>query len=108
MKKARGLAIFMILGTAVMADIPDADETQFSRSPSRPDDEAIRLISSSTLESTTPEGDTPMRPDTVSPGADQRVLNPHFMEVKVVYPYPEKQPEKQSSWWQRVYNYLFR
>lgn len=101
MKKARELVVLLSLGTAVVADIPDADEAQLSRLPSRPDDKAIELISSSALESITPEGDTPMRPDSASPGADQRALDPRFMEVKVVY------PEKQS-WWQRTYNYLFR
>jgi hypothetical protein len=103
MKKARGLVIFLSLGTAVMADVPDADEAQSSRLPSRPDDKAIELISSPVLESVTPEGDAPMRLDTeASPGADQRVLDPRFMEVKVVY------PEKQLSWWEWVSNYLFR
>ena len=101
MKKARGLVILLSLGTAVMADGPDAEESQLSRLPSRPDDEAMKLISSSILESTTPEADTPMRPDSASPGADQRVLDPRFMEVKVVYP-------EKKSWWDRTYNYLFR
>lgn len=103
MKKARGLVIFLSLGSAVMANAPDEGEIQSSRLPSRPDDKAIELISSPILESTTPEGDTPRRLDTEpSPGADQRVLDSSYMEkVKVVY------PEKQLSWWERVYNYLF-
>ncbi|MBY0271813.1 MAG: hypothetical protein K2X02_00135 [Alphaproteobacteria bacterium] len=102
MKKVRGLVLFLSLGSAVVADVPDEGEIQSSRLPSRPDDDAIKLISSTALESITPEGDTPMRPDEASPGADQRVLDSSYMEkVKVVY------PEKQPSWWECVYNYLF-
>lgn len=103
MKKARGVVVFLSLGTAVMADAPDEGEIQSLKGlPSRPDDKAIELISSPILESVTPGGETPMRPDAASPGADQRALDPRFMEVKVVY------PEKQPSWWERTYNYLFR
>lgn len=103
MKKVRGLVLFLTLGSAVMADVVDEGEIEPSRLPSRPDDKAIELISSPILESTTPEGDVPMRLDTeASPGADQRVLDPRFMEVKVVY------PEKQPSWWECVCNYLFK
>ena len=103
MKKVRGLIILLSLGSAVMADAPDEGEIQSSRSPSRAGDKNIELISSRVLESTTPENEVPMRLDTeASPGADQRVLDPRFMEVKVVY------PEKQPSWWECVYNYLFR
>jgi hypothetical protein len=102
MKKVWGLITLLSLGSAVMADVSDPDEAQFSKGrSSRPDDEAIKLISSPVLESVT-QGDTPMRLDTgASPGADQRVLDPSFMEVKVVY------PEAQPSWWECVYNYLF-
>ncbi|MBX9621810.1 MAG: hypothetical protein K2X28_07305 [Alphaproteobacteria bacterium] len=104
MKEVRELVLFLSLGTAVMADAPDGDEIQSLRGlPSRPEDKAIELISSPALESTTPEGDTPMRLETeASPGADQRDLDPRFMEIKVVY------PEKQPSWWERTCNYLFR
>jgi hypothetical protein len=103
MKKARGLVIFLSLGTAVMADTPDEGEIQSSRLPSRPDDKAIELISSPVLESVAPEGEPPMRLETeASPGADQRDLDPRFMEIKVVY------PEKQPSWWEQTYNYLFK
>lgn len=104
MKKARELVLFLSLGTAVMADAPDEGEIQSLKGlPSRPDDKAIELISSPILESVAPEGELPMRLETeASPGADQRDLDPRFMEIKVVY------PEKQPSWWERTYNYLFR
>ncbi|MBX9786932.1 MAG: hypothetical protein K2Y08_06305 [Alphaproteobacteria bacterium] len=100
MKKVGGGLLLLSLGTAVMADTLDEGEIQSSRLSSRPD---IELISSPVLESVTQKGDTPMRLDTAaSPGADQRVLDPRFMEeVKVVY------PEDQPSWWERIYNYLF-
>jgi hypothetical protein len=104
MKRVGRLLLLLSLGSAVMANVPDVDEDQSSAGHvSRPDDEAMKLISSPVLESISPEGDAPMRLDTgTSPGADQRVLDPRFMEVKVVY------PEKQPSWWERTYNYLFR
>jgi len=105
MKRILVQVLLLALAGAAEAEVLDMEDSgEVSKGgPVHPDEDNMKLVSSPVGESTRPEGDFTQRNEAnVSPGAESRTLDPHYLEVKVVY------PEKQPSWWERAFNYFFK